>query len=73
MSIEGEASVRKIEDYRKHAEECRAMANRAASEERRQMLLQMVETWESLARDRREQIARQERMVGVDSVPNDAS
>ena len=69
----GESSVRKIEDYRKHAEECRAMANRAASDEHRQMLLQMVETWESLARDRAEQIACRKRIVELDSVPNEGS
>ena len=49
------------------------MANRAASEEHRQMLLHMVETWESLATDRAEQIARRKRIVDLDSVPTDGS
>ena len=44
--------MRKIEDYLKHAAECRQMANNAASNEHRQMLLHMVETWEGLAKDR---------------------
>lgn len=65
--------MRKIDDYRKHAQECRAMANRAGSEEHRQMLLQMVETWESLATDRAEQIARRQRIVDLDIVPTDGS
>ena len=58
--------MRKIEDYLKHALECRQMANNASNEEHRQMLLQMVETWETLARDRADQLARQQRMSQFD-------
>jgi hypothetical protein len=54
--------VRKIEDYLKHAAACRQMANNATNADHRQMLLQMVETWEGLAKDRSEQLARQRRM-----------
>ena len=54
--------MRKIEDYLKHAAECQQMANNAASEDHRKMLLQMAETWEGLARDRLEQITRQQRL-----------
>ena len=59
--------MRKIEDYRKHAEECRELARGAKSEEHRTMLLNMVATWEGLARDREEQIARQSRLSVLDS------
>jgi hypothetical protein len=65
--------VRKIEDYKKHADECRMMAARASSEEHRQMLLHMVETWENLAKDRTEQIARQARMTMIDADPAEES
>lgn len=65
--------VRKVEDYKKHAEECRVMATKASTEEHRQMLLKMVDTWESLARDRLEQIARQKRIVSLDSALSDGS
>ena len=58
--------MRKIEDYLKHAAECRQMANNAVNEDQRKMLLQMVETWEGLARDRLEQITRQQRMSQFD-------
>ena len=49
----------KFEDYKKHAEDCRAMARNTRNDEQRQGLIKMVETWESLAADRIEQIARQ--------------
>lgn len=54
--------MRKIEDYLRHAADCRQMANNAANDEHRQMLLHMVETWEGLAKDRSEQLARQQRI-----------
>ncbi len=60
--------MRKIEDYRRHAEECRELARGAKTEEHRQMLLNMVATWESLARDRAEQIERLARLETLDNV-----
>ena len=39
--------MRKIEDYRKHAEECRLMLARSRTEDERQMLLNMAATWDS--------------------------
>jgi len=62
--------MRKIEDYRKHAEECRLMLARSRTEDERQMLLNMAATWESLARDREEQIARQQRIKQLDPKPD---
>ena len=62
--------MRKVEDYRKHAEECRAMLARTRSEDERQMLLRMSETWESLAQNREEQIARQKRIDKLDRSPD---
>jgi hypothetical protein len=50
-----------IEDYRIHAEECRAMARRARSPQERDMLLNMARTWDDLATHRVEQIARKKR------------
>ena len=58
--------MRKIEDYRKHAEECRLMLARSRTEDERQMLLNMAATRESLARDREDQIARQQRIKQLD-------
>jgi hypothetical protein len=60
--------MRKVEDYLKHAEECRQMASNTNSEEHRQMLLQMASTWEGLAVDRKEQIERQKRIGLLDNL-----
>lgn len=49
------------------------MADNAASEEHRQMLLHMVETWEGLARDRSEQLARQERISLLTTADREAT
>lgn len=51
------SSVRKASDYRRHAEECRALATVMEGEARDQ-LLEMAGTWERLADDR-EQLIRQ--------------
>jgi ferric-dicitrate binding protein FerR (iron transport regulator) len=49
--------MKKVEDYLQHAAECREMA-RKASPAHRQQLEQMAETWEQLARVRRQQLAK---------------
>ena len=53
--------MKKIEDYRLHAAECRVLARTALSEQERTQLLNMAETWESLAREREELLTRQQR------------
>ena len=54
--------MKKVEDYRQHANECRLMANRARSPDEKAMLLNMATTWDSLAVDRQAHIDRQKRM-----------
>ena len=39
----------KSKEYREHAEECRALARNAQNEEQRRQLLELAETWGSLA------------------------
>jgi hypothetical protein len=58
--------MQKVEDYRRHAEEFRAMARRSRLPGEREMLLNMARTWDDLATYRAEQIARQERIAGND-------
>ena len=41
--------MKKAKKYRKHAEECRALARIAQNEEQRRQLLELAETWGSLA------------------------
>ena len=47
--------VKKVEEYLRHAAECRDMA-RTAPPTHRPQLLQMAETWEGLAEARRQQM-----------------
>ena len=54
--------MRKIEDYRRHAAECRDMATRATTPEQREMLVNMADTWDSLAEGRAAQLKRLERL-----------
>jgi hypothetical protein len=58
--------MKKIEDYRQHADECRSLANRSRSAEERDMLLNMAQTWDSLAVDRGTHIARQKRLADLE-------
>jgi hypothetical protein len=64
--------VKKVEDYRAHATECRLMADRARSLEEKAMLMNMATTWDSLATDRAAHIARQSRLAELES-PDAAS
>jgi hypothetical protein len=61
--------MEKIEAYRKHAEECRTLAERARSPDEREMLLNMAETWEVLATARMAQISQQQRMKNIAAGP----
>jgi hypothetical protein len=44
--------MKKSKKYREHAEECRALARNAPNEEQRRQLLELAESWGSLALDR---------------------
>ena len=44
--------MKKAEDYRRHAEECRNLARNATSEDERRQLIHMAETWLGLAQHR---------------------
>lgn len=44
--------MKKASEYRQHAEECRALAERMQSGEQRDQLLKMADTWENLAAER---------------------
>jgi hypothetical protein len=55
--------VKKASEYRQHAEECRALAKSAGDPAHRDMLLNMAETWQTLAHDRDVQDSRQQRIM----------
>jgi hypothetical protein len=61
--------MKKVEDYRQHAAECRRMANRTRSPLERDMLAKMANTWDSLASDRESQMARQRRLAALNGKP----
>lgn len=50
--------MKKISEYRLHAEECRLLAERADSPGHRDMLLSMAATWDALADGRKRNLAR---------------
>jgi hypothetical protein len=62
----GAGPMKKVEDYKRQAAECRAMARVAANEEQRQGLLAMAETWDGLAENRATQVERQKRIDALD-------
>jgi hypothetical protein len=61
--------MQKVHDYRRHAEECRTLAQRARSQDEREMLLNMGKTWEDLATARAAQISQQQRMKDIAAGP----
>jgi hypothetical protein len=52
--------MRKVSEYRRHADECRALAALMPSGEQRDQLLAMAETWDRLAEDRGRTVASSE-------------
>jgi len=44
--------MKKSNEYRQHAEECRALARKAQNDEQRAQLLKMAEAWENFATER---------------------
>jgi len=44
--------MKTVEEYRKHAEECRVLAKQVPEGEQRNQLLEMARTWDNLAADR---------------------
>jgi hypothetical protein len=57
--------MKKVEEYLKHARECREMA-RTASNPHRVYLVQMAETWEQLADARIKKLNREGRVAEGD-------
>lgn len=64
-AVENAAPMKTVQTYLRHAEECDALARRATSQEQREMILGMAETWRMLAAQRRKKLKTPE--PGVDS------
>ena len=50
--------MKKASEYRRHAEECRALANQLKPGPQRDQLLEMARTWDNLAADRSDLVRR---------------
>ena len=55
---EGQQIMKTAAEYRKHAEECRALAKQAPEGEHRNQLLEMARTWDKLAEERSDLVRR---------------
>jgi hypothetical protein len=58
--------MKKVSEYREHAEECRTLARRSKTPEDRDMLLNMAATWDSLAEERTKAAERQQRLAQLE-------
>ena len=58
--------MKKASEYRQYAIECRTLASSATSDEHRQMLLKMAETWDSLGSRREARMAQKQRLKELD-------
>ena len=66
ISTEQNARMKKIEDYREHAAECRDLARRSRTQADRDMLLNMATTWEALAAGRAKTIETKNRLASIE-------
>ena len=55
--------LRKVSEYEQHAKECRTMAAAMRKPEHKQALEEMAKAWETLARERRAQLNKQQSTV----------
>jgi hypothetical protein len=58
--------MKKVEEYREHAEQCRRLAASARDDQAKQQLLQMADTWDSLAENRETNQVRAERIKALE-------
>ena len=57
--------MKQVEDYREHAQECRAMAAKAINADHRQRLLDLAAQWDALADDREKLLKSQQKLRDV--------
>jgi hypothetical protein len=50
--------MKTIEEYRRHAEECRALAQKARSPDERKAILAIAMSWDKLAGDRERRLSK---------------
>jgi hypothetical protein len=60
--------MKKVSEYKEHAEECRALARTSKSAEHREMLLNMAATWDALADSRLKSTASHGRVARIEGL-----
>ena len=58
--------MKRADQYRRYAAECRLLANRLQPSDHRQMLLEMAKNWTLLANEREAMVARDYRLAGLE-------
>ena len=53
--------MKAVDEYRRHADECDALARRARSPEEREMIINMAKTWRMLADQREKRVRNKSR------------
>jgi hypothetical protein len=66
--VAGESRLKKVSEFRKHADECRQMMSSTAADEHRRMLETMAKTWDDLAEDRERLLAQGQRIAELESI-----
>jgi hypothetical protein len=59
--------VKTPQDYLRHAEECEALARTAVSEEQREMIAKMADTWRMLGRQRERHMLARAKVDAIES------
>ena len=58
--------MKTLKDYLRHAEECEALAATAVSDEQRQMIAKMADTWRLLAKQRERHLLAKAKVEAID-------
>ena len=62
--------MKKASEYRKHAEECRVLAQSMKDSPQREQLLEMARNWDQMARDR-DRLARLHPEIALEDKPSE--
>jgi DNA transposition AAA+ family ATPase len=60
--------LKKASEYRKHAEECRVLAEAALTPQHKAILENMSKTWEMLAKSREDRLQREQRLMQLEQL-----
>jgi hypothetical protein len=61
--------MKTVQEYLRHAEECDALARKATSEEQRDQIVKMAQTWRMLGEERRQKLQKLGQVPDGSSAP----